>query len=120
MGAEEILSHLRDVAAPVEQVAAPAAPGVYAWFLDDPTAIASLANQGADPIYVGISDDLARRGDEDHFRTGGSGFSTLRRSLGALLKDKLELTAQPRSPAAPARASRTSGATALTTAASSA
>jgi hypothetical protein len=28
----------------------------------------------------------------------GSGFSTLRRSLGALLKDELKLTAQPRGP----------------------
>ena len=50
-------------------------------------------NQGTDPVYVGISADLARRGDEDHFRSGGSGFSTLRRSLGALLKDELKLTA---------------------------
>ncbi len=70
---------------------------MYAWFLDDPTATPSLPNQGADPVYVGISADLARRGDEDHFRTGGSGFSTLRRSLGALLKDELGLTAEPRS-----------------------
>ena len=98
MTADQLLAHLRDAAAPVEQAHAPAAPGVYGWFLDDPKAIPSLPNQGTDPVYVGISADLARRGDEDHFRSGGSGFSTLRRSLGALLKDELKLTAQPRSP----------------------
>jgi hypothetical protein len=98
MNADQLLAHLRNSAAPAEQVHAPAVPGVYAWFLDDPTAIPSLPNQGANPVYVGTSGDLARRGDEDHFRTGGSGFSTLRRSLGALLKDHLKLTAQPRTP----------------------
>jgi hypothetical protein len=98
MTADQLLAHLRDTAAPVEHAHGPAAPGVYGWFLDDPKPIPSLPNQGTDPVYVGISADLARRGDEDHFRSGGSGVSTLRRSLGALLKDELKLTAQPRSP----------------------
>jgi hypothetical protein len=98
MDPAELLAHLRDTAAPAQDVRAPASPGVYAWFLDDPGAIVALPDQIADPIYVGISDNLARRGDENHFRTGGSGFSTLRRSIGALLKDELTLSAQPRSP----------------------
>jgi hypothetical protein len=46
-------------------------------------------------MYVGMSSNLAER-DEAHFRTGGSGFSTLRRSLGALLKQELRLSARPR------------------------
>lgn len=96
--AADLLQRLRTSAQPIERVAAPATSGVYAWFLDDPSALPTLPNQGADPIYVGISDDLQRRGDEDHFRPGGSGFSTLRRSLGALLREQLGLSALPRSP----------------------
>jgi hypothetical protein len=69
---------------------------VYAWFLDDRSALPTLPDQGRDPIYVGISSNLSQRGDETHFRSGESGFSTLRRSLGALLKDELRLSAQPR------------------------
>ena len=97
MEPEALLSSLRERAARVGHTRAPQAPGVYAWFLDPPTALSALPDQNAGAIYVGISSNLARRGDEDHFRTGGSGFSTLRRSLGALLKDELGLRAEPRS-----------------------
>jgi hypothetical protein len=96
--AVDILQRLRTSALPIDRVSAPAKPGIYAWFLNDPGALPTLPSQGADPIYVGISDDLQRRGDEDHFRPGGSGFSTLRRSLGAILKEELDLAAVPRSP----------------------
>lgn len=51
---------------------------------------------GEEPIYIGISDDLSRRGPEAHFRAGQSGFSTLRRSIGALLADQLNLIPCPR------------------------
>ena len=97
MEPEALLRSLRERAALVGQVPAPQAPGVYAWFLDTPAALSALPDQHAGAIYVGISNNLARRGDEDHFRTGGSGFTTLRRSLGALLKDELRLRARPRS-----------------------
>jgi hypothetical protein len=97
MEPEAFLRSLREQAAPVGQVRAPHAPGVYAWFLDTPAALPAFPHEPADAIYVGIASDLARRGEENHFRTGASGFSTLRRSLGALLKDELRLRAQPRS-----------------------
>jgi len=93
---EEILDALRANAVPLDDVRAPSAPGVYAWFLDDAHVLPSLPDQGRDPIYVGLSSDLAIREYNTHFKAGQSGFSTMRRSLGALLKDELHLRAQPR------------------------
>jgi hypothetical protein len=43
-----------------------------------------------------MSINLAQRGDETHFQSGQTGFSTLRRSVGGLLKEELRLRAQPR------------------------
>jgi hypothetical protein len=42
-------------------------------------------------LYVGKSRNLAQRDVDTHFATGKSGFSTVRRSLGALLRDELDL-----------------------------
>lgn len=96
MDVAEVLDRLRAGAVPIAEVRAPHEPGVYAWFLDDPRALPTIPDQGRDPIYVGMSKDLADRGDDNHFSDGGTGFSTLRRSLGALLKSELDLRALPR------------------------
>ena len=47
-------------------------------------------------LYIGASGNLRRRLKENHFESSNSSSSTLRRSLGALLKGKLKLTAIPR------------------------
>jgi len=47
-------------------------------------------------LYVGSSANLATREYHTHFKSGGSGFSTLRRSIGALLKSDLHLDTIPR------------------------
>jgi len=63
----------------------------------------ALVHGSANPdqlVYVGVSEDLRARGIGTHFQTGKTGFSTLRRSVGALLKEALDLTAIPRSPGA--------------------
>ena len=96
MEASELLVRLQSGATELNELRAPASPGVYAWFLNDPVALPRLPNQGASPIYVGLSSNLAQREFDTHFQAGQSGFSTLRRSLGALLKDELGLRAQPR------------------------
>jgi len=76
--------------------------GVYAFFLDDPSALSPiqvpskpLFRQGL--IYIGMTrpnHDFKR----DHIDCCDSGGSTLRRSLGAILRDKLDrpLTPLPR------------------------
>src|SRR5690606_38136879 len=48
-------------------------------------------------IYVGIAKKSLRSRDiETHFKPGQTGFSSLRRSLGAILKTELKLSAQKR------------------------
>jgi hypothetical protein len=103
---EDLSSPIRDPNALLERmyteakapndVVAPMASGVYAWFLDHPAALPTISSHSGSPIYVGLSSNLHERGDETHFRDGSTGFSTLRRSLGALLKSELDLQAEPR------------------------
>ena len=77
------------------QVAYPSLPGVC-------LSLGPLGNLGdfgspARVIYVGIAKDSLRDRDlRQHFADGQTGRSTLRRSLGAVLKTKLGLTAIPR------------------------
>jgi hypothetical protein len=68
--------------------------GVYAFFLAGPTVLAGMRIEPRGLIYVGAADSS---GDvRDQFAYADSGFSTLRRSLGALLKEQLRLNAIPR------------------------
>ena len=64
--------------------------------LDDASALPTLPKTGREPIYVGLSSDLARREFETHFQSRKTRFSTLRRSLGAFLNTELNLRARPR------------------------
>lgn len=80
---------------------APAGPGVYGVVVDDDGARAL----GVDPrgteglVYVGVAGrSLRDRAVRAHFQSGRTADSTLRRSLAALLADRLGLTAVPRSP----------------------
>ena len=68
---------------------------MYAWFLVEPAALAGLPDPGSRPLYIGWSRDLSEN-LHTHLRNGGSGFSSLRRSLGALLREELDLAARPR------------------------
>ncbi len=71
-------------------------PGVYAFFVKYAEALGPFKPDGDGLVYVGLSDDLARREYNDHLRDGATGSSTLRRSIGAILKGPLMLTAIPR------------------------
>jgi len=83
----------RAAGAPLDTIA-PRSPGVYAWFLEDPEALEGLPVQGPGVLYIGWSRDLAERLGKD-LRGGRAAFSDLRRSLGALLCEELDLTARP-------------------------
>lgn len=73
-----------------------AGAGVYIFCLQDIDALAPIAPGRRGLIYVGMTDQgLDVR---NHFLHVHSGFSTFRRSLGALLKDRLRLKAIPRAP----------------------
>ncbi|MDP3263355.1 MAG: hypothetical protein U1E06_11955 [Tabrizicola sp.] len=79
-----------------DRVAENSSSGIYALFLE------SGSLRGIEPsadglLYIGkTGSSLTAR---NHFLHPSSGFSTLRRSLGAILKADLDLTAIPRSPA---------------------
>lgn len=69
--------------------------GVYAYFLREPKALPILAADKNSILYVGMTEDgLDAR---NHLNHAHSGFSSFRRSLGALLRGALNLTALPRS-----------------------
>lgn len=72
------------------------APGIYAILLASPDLLAPITPGQAGVLYVGMTDATLEA--RNHFLHAHSGFSTLRRSLGALLKDTLGLIAIPRGP----------------------
>lgn len=79
----------------------PEAPGVYAYFLRPGASLGCVQTDADGLLYVGMTKaTLAQR---DHLAHGHSGFSTLRRSLGALLKGELRVEAWPRVPGPSAR-----------------
>lgn len=80
--------------APAETLRPPSSPGVYAIFARAGTPLA-LANMHPERLlYVGITESSLEL--RSHFEHGNSGFSTLRRTLGAILRTELDLTAVPR------------------------
>lgn len=83
---------------PIGNLSAPAKPGVYAIYSSTMTEIGGFPIGRDGLAYVGFSEVLASREFDQHFCSGETGFSTLRRSLGAILKSQLNLTAIPRSP----------------------
>ena len=90
--------HRRLVAsrAALNAMSVPARSGVYAIFLRAEAQFPIEMTTADRIIYVGSSIDLATREYSNHFSSTGTGFSTLRRSVGALLKEKLSLSAIPR------------------------
>jgi hypothetical protein len=73
----------------------PKGSGVYAYYTRHADCLPQLASGPNGIIYVGMTEQgLDAR---NHVTHSHSGFSTFRRSLGALLKDDLDLCARPRS-----------------------
>jgi len=76
----------------------PAKPGVYAFFLKPRGQLLPIAPGVEGLLYIGLTHDgLDVR---NHFMQENSGFSTLRRSLGAILRTHLQLQPCPRAPGA--------------------
>ena len=96
MDPEGVLRSLRDSRSSLSELETTATPGVYAFFLAAGSELLGIAQPGKAPLYVGTSGNLAQREFDTHFRAGQSGFSTLRRSLGALMRDDLGLKPRPR------------------------
>jgi hypothetical protein len=70
--------------------------GIYGMFLIESSSLKEFG-AGGRLIYIGIAkNSLKDRDFNDHFNTRNSGRSTLRRSIGAILKVDLSLKAIPR------------------------
>jgi hypothetical protein len=72
--------------------------GVYALYADAPDALFPVSLGPENLVYVGMTEDSLDV--RNHFIHEHSGFSSPRRSLGAILKQRLRLTATPRGPGA--------------------
>lgn len=94
--ADKVLVRLSDNARPLRELEAPTSPGVYAYFLAPGVSLPAVSNPGGDALYIGVSGNLAEREFDTHFAEGKTGFSTLRRSIGAILKEELNVRAHPR------------------------
>jgi hypothetical protein len=82
----------------IGKLAVPSESGVYAIYLRSKGLLARFAEGANGVVYIGRSTNLADREFEQHFSSENTGFSTLRRSLGAILKRSLALQAIPRAP----------------------
>jgi hypothetical protein len=88
---DRVLAQLAHDRAPLSSARLPQKPGVYALFIDEVNSLSSTSIPADGLLYIGSSSDLSERHTKTHFLSGQSGFSTLRRTLGAILKDDLEL-----------------------------
>jgi hypothetical protein len=70
-------------------------PGVYAYFLKEGDVLSPIQVPSSGILYVGMT--ASSLDSRCHFTHTHSGFSTFRRSLGSILKQALDLKAQPRS-----------------------
>lgn len=70
--------------------------GIYAYFLESPDALRLISVAANGLLYIGMTESSLDA--RCHFDHPHSGFSTLRRSLGAILRDRLRLHALPRAP----------------------
>lgn len=71
-------------------------PGVYAILLAPTGSLPGIEPGTGGLLYIGMTDATLEA--RSHFGHAHSGFSTLRRSLGAILRDQLGLSATPRGP----------------------
>jgi hypothetical protein len=79
-------------------LSAPPGSGVYAIYLSTKGLLAPFNQPEDGLVYIGLSTSLANREFDCHFASDNTCFSTLRRSLGAILKRQLDLNAIPRAP----------------------
>lgn len=97
MELKEIFNEICRTRGPLVKHQLPDKSGVYGLFLKQDLPVCGVLLSSNCCIYLGITDNLAQRLRENHFANSSTGFSTVRRSLGALLKKRMRLKAIPRS-----------------------
>lgn len=96
---EAIIDSIQKTRKPVSEIEdLPCELGIYTFFIGDTTDLGKFGKKGQ-VIYVGKAEErLSARELEQHLAEGETGWSTFRRSLGAILKTKLNLQAVRRDP----------------------
>jgi len=94
---KKILEQLKKGRERIEELCPPREPGMYAVFVTRKTDLGDIPAPAGKVIYIGITkSDLHERLLDTHLNSKKTGRSTLRCSLGAILKTRLRLTARPR------------------------
>ena len=99
---DELLQQLEEDAEPVEIASYSSEQGIYGFFLHSgslPVGVETLAAAKSSVLlYIGKTESSQEDRDVgEHLTDGKTGSSTVRRSLGALLREQLNLKPQPRS-----------------------
>lgn len=106
---DHVLAALRGPRIPARSAAhvLPARRGLYAiWASTAAWAQLDVGESAGQPLYIGKAEDsLRRRVAGTHLRNERTGWSTLRRTLAALLREREQLVARPRDAARRARLS---------------
>ena len=95
---DQALEDLRWPGRPISEIELPPEPGLYALHAEEETWIELRLGPPPDgrPLYVGKAEkSLAKRVGREHFHTGRTQKSTVRRTLTALLRSRLELYPVP-------------------------
>jgi hypothetical protein len=96
MSADEIRRRLFTSRVSIENDAVSESQGVYALFLRSEHELPLIMVSADRLLYVGKADSLRERLVKRHFKSGRTGSSTVRRTFGALLKERLGLQVIPR------------------------
>lgn len=97
MTIDEIAQKLRESRKPISHAEVPSKCDVYGVFLKAPEDLKGFSKNPDGLIYIKWSPDLSKRVCEHHFNSEKTRTSTLRKSIGAILKEEFGLTAIPRS-----------------------
>jgi hypothetical protein len=96
MELESIIREFAKTKTTASSVHPPKTSGVYACYLRPYTRLGDFQLPGDWLIYIGKAQNLYERICQRHVKSNRTGSSTLRRSLGAILKHELQLVAIPR------------------------
>lgn len=91
----EIISALESSRVSTLGATPPNVPGLLATSLTDAAKLMVQEKRLRGTIYIGRTKDICKRAMNQHFKTGATDRSTLRRTLGAILRDQLSLVAIP-------------------------
>nr|WP_299338213.1 hypothetical protein [Allomuricauda sp.] len=91
---EEVINSILHSTIPVSEIEhLPTKQGIYAYFLNSTKDLGMFGKNG-EVIYVGLAEkSLHGRDTLSHLASGKTGWSSFRRSIGAILKKELELIA---------------------------